>query len=150
MVRAAIERQIDECGLRQSVILTGKVDYQTIPEYLSAADICVALYPELPAEMWFSPLKLFEYMAAGKAIVASRVGQVAEVIEHNRSGMLADVGDIGGTAELIVSLLKDADKCRLLGMNAYQQALARHSWQRYAEGLENIYEAALARYSASR
>jgi glycosyltransferase involved in cell wall biosynthesis len=89
--------------------------------------------------LWFSPLKLYEYMAAGKAIVASRAGQIAEVIQDGHNGLLVESGDVAALAQALLKLLKDPVKRERLGQNAREQAIRHHSWERYIKRLEDIY-----------
>jgi len=79
-VRDQINHKIRDLGLESSVMITGYIPQNQVPQLLSVVDIAVLPYPELPKELWFSPLKLYEYMAAGKAIVASDSGQIGEVL----------------------------------------------------------------------
>jgi glycosyltransferase involved in cell wall biosynthesis len=137
--RANIERKIADHGLERSVIVTGLVPQERVPKLLSVADVTVIPYPHLPKELWFSPLKLYEYMAAGKAIVASRAGQIAEVIRDGYNGLLVESGDVAGFARAIAGLLKDRAERDRLGHNARRQAVERHSWQQYIRRLEEIY-----------
>jgi starch synthase len=125
-------------GLQDQVILTGRVDHQDIPKYLSLSDICVAPYPYLPGDLWFSPMKIYEYMAAGKAIVASRSGQIADIIESGKNGVLVEPGDTQQLAEAIMDLIQDAKKRQQLGANARSQAIQHHSWRKYTVALEKI------------
>ena len=100
-------------------------------------------YPELPNELWFSPLKLYEYMAAGKAIVASSSGQIAEVIHDGENGRLVTPGKIDELAKVIVRLLNNPDERKWIGKNAHKQAVEKHSWDRYIKRLEEIYHSVL-------
>jgi glycosyltransferase involved in cell wall biosynthesis len=142
--RADLEAQAKEAGLADKVIFTGSVPYQKVPALLSIAEVAVAPYPELPTELWFSPLKLFEYMAAAKAIVASNVGQIAEVLEDGYSGLLVEPGSIKVLSQALVKLLKDKELRLSLGENARKEALEKHSWQSHAERLEEIYRSVLS------
>jgi glycosyltransferase involved in cell wall biosynthesis len=141
--RQAVEYKIDELGVRRAVIVTGMVPQVRVPEMLAAADIAVLPYPQLPRPLWFSPLKLYEYMAAGKAIVASRDGQIAQVIRHGHTGLLVDPGDVDGLAQAMIELLRDPTARERLGQNARQQAVERHSWAEYIKRLEQIYRSVL-------
>jgi len=78
-------------------------------------------------------------MVAGKAIVATRTGQVAEVIQHGENGILVNPGDVGAFSDTITLLLKDQLNRQRLGRNARRQAVEQHSWERYAQQLEEIY-----------
>lgn len=101
----------------------------------------------MSAEMWFSPLKLYEYMAAGKPIVASRCGQIANVIGDGVTGMLVEPGDKITFAHAINRLLDNPAERRRLGENARRQAVAHHSWMGYVRQLEAIYRVSRVRHT---
>ena len=75
-----------------------------------------------------SPTKLFEYMAMGKSIVASRLEQLAEVLEHDQTAWLVTPGDVDELAEAILRLALDPAKREALGAAARRAAVERHSW----------------------
>jgi glycosyltransferase involved in cell wall biosynthesis len=137
--RAALEAQVAEMGLVDRVTFTGGVPYEMVPTLLGIADVAVAPYPELRSELWFSPLKLFEYMAASRAIVASNVGQIAEVIEDGYSGLLVKPGQVHALGLAVIRLLRDRDLRTRLGQNARKDVLQKYSWRCHAERLEEIY-----------
>lgn len=132
-------------GIEQSVVLTGDVDHADVPGLLSVADVAVAPYPKLPVDFYFSPLKLFEYMAIGKATVASRLGQIAEVIIDGKTGLLVEPSDPVQLAGAIVKLLRDESLRQHLGFAARNTVRQNYSWDHYIGKLLGIYEAALAR-----
>lgn len=142
-MRSSVEQIISNLGLESSVRITGLVPQERIPAMLTASDVAVLPYPRLPKEMWFSPLKLYEYMAAGKAIVASRSGQIEEIIRDGKSGLLVEPGDVRAFAEATISLLMDPARRLEMGGRALQQARAAHSWSHYVDRLELIYREAL-------
>src|SRR5213078_898457 len=81
-------------GGDEAVRFVGRVRPSDIPRYLDACDILVSPQVPLPdgIEFFGSPTKLFEYMAAGKGIVASRLGQIEDVLEHGCTGWLVPPG----------------------------------------------------------
>lgn len=139
-VRASLEATVERLGLSGAVTMTGSVAHREIPDLLAAADVVTVPYPRLPEPLWFSPLKLFEAMAAGRAIVASRDGQVAEVLRDGETGRLVEPGDEKALAEGILALLDRPSERARLGANARRQAVAAHSWERYIASLEAIYD----------
>lgn len=110
-----------------SVELAGAVPPALVPEYLSRTDIAVAPYPSLPG-FYFSPLKLFEYMAAGCAIVASEIGQVSEVLDNGRTGLLYEPDDLEGLTDRLATLAGDAGLRGRLGTAAKLDAHRSHTW----------------------
>jgi glycosyltransferase involved in cell wall biosynthesis len=137
--RAQTEDRARQLGLETVVSFVGVVPHEHIADWLAAADVAVVPYPKLPKEVWFSPLKLYEYMAAGKAIVASRAGQVAQVLTDCYTGLLVDPGDRAGFAQALIHLLSDETERDRLGRNARRQAVEQHSWAQYVRHLGNIY-----------
>ncbi len=148
--RRSIEARIGALALQQSVILTGMVSKQEVSVYLDIADVVVLPYPKLPQPMWFSPLKLYEAMAAGKAIVASRDGQIADVLQHGYNGLLVEPGDCTALAEAVLWLLNHPDERQAFGKRVRQQAVERHSWVHYIEQVEEAYNAVLTAYASDR
>ena len=85
-----------------------------------------------------SPLKLFEYMAAGKAIVASNLPAIREILTHDVNAVLVTPGDADALAAGICRLADDAALRALLGQ-ARATAVAEYSWDRRAERLEALF-----------
>ena len=115
-----------------AVIFTGLVPRGRVAEYLDAADILVSPHIPMPdgSRFFGSPTKLFEYMAMGKGIVASRLEQLAEVLEHDNTAWLVKPGDPEELAEGILQLALDPEKRKALGSAARRAAVERHSWAR--------------------
>jgi glycosyltransferase involved in cell wall biosynthesis len=100
-------------------------------------DAAVAPYPKL-ANFYFSPLKVFEYMAAGLPIVASRTGQVAQLIEDGVTGLLYEPGDIGAMFEALERLRRDSQLRVDLGRAARAAILRGHTWRTIVERILGI------------
>ena len=126
-LRKDFETRCTQCGLDEVVSFTGPVPYEEIPSILKEIDIAVAPYPQLQ-NFYFSALKIFEYMAAGKAIVASRIGQISEILQHEKTALLVPPGDIDALSTALKRLLQDADLRRILGENARTEASNKHTW----------------------
>jgi glycosyltransferase involved in cell wall biosynthesis len=140
-IRSSVVDIVMKDGLHHAVIMTGAIAHSQVPEMLSIAD--VAVVPSAPITAGLggtgTPLKLFEYMAAGKAIVATAQNQGAEVIQHGHNGLLVEAGDVNRFSEAILTLLNDPVERVRLGRNARQQALELYSWEQYTRRLEEIY-----------
>lgn len=125
------------------VIFYGGVPHDQIPELLDACDVLVS--PHVPlaegAEFFGSPTKLFEYMAMGKGIVASRLGQIAEVLNHEQTALLVEPGDAAALSAAIMRLIKSPDLRESLGIAARQKAIANHTWRRNAQNILDTYSA---------
>jgi glycosyltransferase involved in cell wall biosynthesis len=139
--RSSVADIVTKDGLRHAVIMTGAIAHSQVPEMLSIADVTVVPAARITASLGGTgtPLKLFEYMAAGKAIVATAQNQAAEVIQDGHNGLLVEAGDVNRFAEAILTLLNDPVERVRLGQNARQQAIERYSWEEYTRRLEEIY-----------
>lgn len=124
--------------VKGSVDLVGAVPPERVPAELREVDIAVAPYPHLD-DFYFSPLKLYEYMAAGCAIAASGIGQVRDVIECGVTGLLYDPDDLDGLRSCLERLAGDSLLRERLGSTARARAEAEHGWDRV---VDRILEAA--------
>jgi glycosyltransferase involved in cell wall biosynthesis len=94
---------------------------------LAGADAAVAPYPGDDAN-YFSPLKVFEGMAAGLPVVASRVGQLPELIRDGRTGLLVAPGDPEALAASLVELAHAPARRARIGAAAREHVLREHTW----------------------
>jgi glycosyltransferase involved in cell wall biosynthesis len=120
-----LRKEAEDLGVRKSVRFVGWVDHNTVPRFLSAMDVCVAPYEPISL-FYFSPIKVLEYMAMGKAIVASRQGQIVSLVEG--CGSLFEPGQVAMMAEQICDLLQSPSKARRLGNKARRKVLTGYSW----------------------
>jgi glycosyltransferase involved in cell wall biosynthesis len=106
-----------------------------MPEYLAACDVLVSPHGKQAdgGEFFGSPTKLYEYMASGRPIVASNLGQIADVLTDGESALLVPPDDPEALARAIVRLIDDACLRARLGRNARAAAEAHHTWRRNAE-----------------
>ena len=128
----AIVAQAERRGIADHVVLTGAVNPQRIPELLAAMDVGVAPYPDTE-DFYFSPLKVYEYMAAGLAVVASHIGQLPELIADGQDGLLCPPGDAAALSAAFVRLHADTGLRQALGLRARAKMLAGHTWSAVAQ-----------------
>ena len=130
--RAKSESIIKQAGVHS--IFTGRVAHEFVPAYLDSCDLLVS--PHVPLsdgrEFFGSPTKLFEYMAVAKPIVASRLGQIADVIIDGENGLLVEPGDHPGLARAIEKLANDAELRERLGANARSTVVEFYTWKENA------------------
>ncbi|HVE65923.1 MAG TPA: glycosyltransferase, partial [Thermoanaerobaculia bacterium] len=93
---------------------------------------------------YFSPLKVYEYMAAGRPIVASRIGSLVDLLEPD-CGLLCEPGDPVALASALRRLRDDPELARRLGERARDKALAHATWDRTVDRLLEILAKSLAR-----
>lgn len=139
--RCSLEQQAKELGVEDAVTFTGNVPHEHVAQYISALDVAVLAYPPLD-QPYYSPLKLFEYMAAGRAIVATSAGQAAEILSDGYTGLLCEPGDAHGLARCITCLQLNPTLLSRLGRNA-REACRHYTWLNNAERITSRVELTL-------
>ena len=112
--RQAVEQRARERGISHAVTITGVVTRQEVSRYVAAYD--VALQPAVVA--YASPLKLFEYLALGCAILAPSTPNIREVLSDGDNGLLFDPGDDSSFSDALQRICDDDDLRKRLGENA--------------------------------
>ena len=131
-LRAELERSISERGLAGRVVFTGAVAHEEIPAVIRQFDVAVAPYPALDHPFYFSPLKLFEYMACGVSVVAANCGQIAEILRDGETGLLHPPGDLDALADACDALLRNPKRRLLLGQSAAELVRGNFTWDHNA------------------
>jgi len=129
-------------GLSERMIFTGAVSHNEAPYYIAAADVCVAPFKENEVTICKSPLKVAEYMASGKPIVANAVGEVPEML--GETGLLVPEGNIDALAQGVSRLLRDVNLSRQLGIAARNRAEQNYSWSFSANKILDAYRMSLS------
>jgi len=141
--RGSMAEYARSLGVGRSVRLTGAVSQDEVARVVSAADVAVCPSPKV--QLWGSPMKLFEYMASGTALVASDLPQIAEVVQDGVNGLLVPPGDAPALRVALKRLIDDPALSARLGRRAREDAVRNHSWDRYASRLERVYRAVIRR-----
>ena len=131
------QRAQTETILKDSVVkatFTGRISHEKVPAYLDACDVLASPHVSSTdgSEFFGSPTKLFEYLAMGKGIVASRLGQVGQVVIDGENGLLVEPGDAEGLARAIETLASDRELRARLGAAARSTAIERFTWRHNA------------------
>jgi glycosyltransferase involved in cell wall biosynthesis len=141
-LHAEVEKQLETQTRAGKVIFTGSVRHDRVPALLDACDILVA--PHVPladgSEFFGSPTKVFEYMAMGKAIVASRLGQIGEVLSDGETALLVQPGNVEELAAALVKLIDDDELRKSLGARAREVAEREHTWAHNAQRVLDAYD----------
>ncbi len=127
-------------GIHQDVLFLGKQDQ--IQEKVAVADIMV-----MPSELESFGLAALEAMACEVVPIATRVGGVPEVIEHGKSGYLAEVGDVDTMARYAIELLTNEERLREMGREARAMAKDRFCSTKIVAQYEDFYRRVLERSS---
>jgi glycosyltransferase involved in cell wall biosynthesis len=135
-----LDRVRAEAAGLDAVVLTGAVAHDRMPACLAAADIGVApfdvaAHKQLQLGFYWSPLKVFEYMAAGLPVVAPDIDRLRHIVRHEREGLLYDSSNPDGLADAIESLL-DPVRRAALGQAARTRVETEFSWAAHCHRLE--------------
>lgn len=130
---ARVRAQVEAARLRDRISILGFVD--DLPATMAALDI--ALYSALESDGMSRVL--FEYLASGVPVVASRVGVVPEILEDGRTALLVPAGEPGPLGEAVARLLDDPARRREIGAAGAALVHARYSGARLAERLTAMY-----------
>ena len=132
--RETAARVLDGAGATEDALFTGLVSRDAIPGYLAALDVLVS--PHVPNDDFIgSPIKIWEYMASGRAIVASDVAQMGQVLEHGKTALIVPAGDPQALADALGRLHDSPELRTRFGEAARAEAVAEHSWEERLETL---------------
>ena len=128
-----------EQGLGDVLTFTGRVPHEEVERYYSIID--VAPFPRLPLPVceMVSPLKPFEAMAMGKAVIASDVAALAEIVTPGMNGLLHTKGSAASLTEQIETLLDDRELAARLGARARDWVVAERDWRQLARTVADVY-----------
>ncbi len=125
----------------QRFLASGQVSPDRVPLYLSAFDVCAMPHPWTEHFAYYtSPIKLFEYMASKRAIIASDLPGFAEVLTHQESALLVPPEDVDALAEAITRLRDDPALRERLAERAYELVMTRYTWQARADAIRRFVE----------
>jgi len=119
-------------NLGYMVVHAGLRPFEEMPEFTAAADIALCVFPNTPVAHAASPLKLFEYMAAGAAVVATAVSGTAEVLRSG-CGVLVPPNDAQAFCNAVLDLCRNCSLREVLGRKARRVVEARYSWFQLAD-----------------
>lgn len=129
LVRDILQRS----GAIERAVLTGTVPQSETPDYLASADIFASPHVPNPdgSPFFGSPTKLFEYMAMGRAIIASDLDQIGEILDHRKSALLVPPADPEALADGMAVLAQDTELRGNLGADARRRCLAEFTWEQH-------------------
>jgi glycosyltransferase involved in cell wall biosynthesis len=137
-LRGELERGLEQRGLRSRTVITGLLSHEEIPPLIRQFDVALAPYSRLDHPFYFSPLKLFEYMACGVAVVAAGLGQIAEIVRDGETGLLYPPGDTEALAERCARLLENDVLRKEIGRAAANLVHNRFTWDKNAQYISKL------------
>ncbi len=131
--RGWIEGFVAGAGIAGAMTLAGWVDHAALPPLIARMDVATAPYPASETH-YFSPLKLYEYLAMGRPVLASDIGQTSELLSGSAAAVLLPPGDAGALAAEMLRLSRSPAACRRMARAAAAEG-ARHDWTRNARAV---------------
>ena len=118
----------------KNILFIGPVPHKNIASYLSISDILLALWSsKVPTINYCSPLKIFEYMASNKLIVADGYITIREILIHNVNAIIVKPDDYDSLRESIVKIVDNKDFYLNLGKNNRKKIKLNYSWKKRCE-----------------
>lgn len=145
--RKALAKQIRKLGLEEHVIVQPAVPHHEIPSLIAGADICVAplALNDRNVTQGACPIKILEYMAAGRPLLASNMPIVRELVREDVDGLLFSPNDPEDLARQAVQLLKDMELSQRLAESAAAHVREKFTWHESQKKLGKVVEKLLIR-----
>lgn len=138
--RKMLAKQIRKLGLEEHVIVQPAVPHHEIPSLIAGADICVAplALNDRNVTQGACPIKILEYMAAGRPLLASNMPIVRELVREDVDGLLFSPNDPEDLARQTVHLLKDLDLSKRLAESAAEHVREKFTWHESQKKLGKV------------
>ncbi len=136
-------------GVQDRLVLTGTAPYEKVPLLLAASDLCLALvepglHPGSRGRGFsLEPLKIFEYMAMRKPVVASRVPSVEALFRHGEHLWFVEPGDADELAVAIDRFCSRPEAWSVIAETGYSKVLAQFTWKNHCSHLLRIFREVL-------
>lgn len=121
---------------KEFLTMTGEIPYNEIPQFIEAMDLCVVSILDTRG----SPIKIFEYGAMGKPIIAPDLPAIRELLLHNETAILFRPGDVESLGNAILYLIHNPNLAQKIGEQLRIHILKEYTWRRNAERIMKIYE----------
>ena len=143
--RPALEAKVRSEGLSPYIHFLGFLPHKDIPGILAEADALMAPLPAAAFVHGFygSALKIFEYMAMAKPVIAPPLGQIAEVMDHGISGYLVASEDVEAVVEVLLELKAQPELRASVGEQARKRVVESYTWRENARRVRVLCEEAL-------
>ena len=140
IVKPELEAMVEENDLQDIVIFTGRVPHDEVESYYSLIDICPFPRKALPVCEMVSPLKPFEAMAMGKAVVSSNVAALAEIVQDGVTGLLHEKDCANDLADKLQAMIENPSLREVYGQAAREWVVAERDWKVLAKRVEGVYK----------
>ena len=134
IMREQLVKMVNDLDLDKNFIFVGAIPYENVPKYINASDVCVAPFIRARNEkIGLSPLKIYEYLACGKAVIASDITGVSDLLQNSGGGIVVTPEHSGELAKSIVHLLQNDELSVKMGINGRNYVVENNSWASIAK-----------------
>lgn len=137
----------EQVGVSDKVIFIGMVAHHRIPLFINACDLCVV--PKKPMRTGYSPLKLYEYMACEKPVIATKTNGF-EILEENNAGIVVNPENSQEFANATIRLLNSPELRKQMGRNGRRYVVDNRSWESVAKRVAAVCESAISERKPKR
>ncbi|MFZ5799797.1 MAG: glycosyltransferase, partial [Candidatus Omnitrophota bacterium] len=127
---------IEQWGLKPYFSVEGEIEFGKVPQFINGLDVAILFFKPVRKNPG-NPLKLFEYLACGKPVIATDIENYGRLLEHHSAGLAVDSENPVSVAEAILRLARDQELYRRMSAQARQVAVGRFSWKNTALTIES-------------
>jgi len=135
--------EVKKFGLEKNFLFAGPKPHSEIPKYIMESDVCVNIFSQKDYFAAAHPLKILEYMACGKPVVATNLPGTAQTIQNGVNGFLYNPDDVETFTECLNTLLSDPNLRRRMGQAAWNTVKEKYRWEtiteNFTKALENVF-----------
>ena len=136
-VESELIRLVEKMGVTDKFIFIGNIPYEEVPLYINAADVCVV--PKKPLSYGYSPLKLYEYMACGKPVIATNT-EGFEILKKYNAGILVNPENPEEFSNAIIKLLQNKKLREQMGANGRELVVKKYNWENNAKRTIEVFK----------
>lgn len=138
--KRTLQERARAVGVSDQVVYTGWVDFEKVPSYIAASDVCLVPHEATPHTETTVPHKLFQYMALSKPVVVTDVRPLERVVGETGCGIVVPAGDADAMGSALVSLYESPTDAQRMGQRGRQAIEETYNWTTESASLLAVYE----------
>ena len=135
----SLKQLCQRIGAEKYVAFTRWVDFEYIPSYIAASDVCLVPHHANEHTNTTIPHKLFQYMALGKPVIATNCSPIERIVKETQCGIIVPSGDHDKMTDAVIKLYSDHLLAKKLGENGKKAVEKKYNWEREVEALIGLY-----------